>query len=65
MAAAVDAQSVGKPPPRLSGGWPVLGHLLELRRDPLALMWRLREECGEVGVPTAVIISAGSSRGWP
>jgi sterol 14-demethylase len=33
----------------LSGGWPLLGHLLELRRDPIALMQRLRAECGEIG----------------
>ena len=39
----------GQAPPRLSRGWPVLGHLLELRRDPLALMRRVREECGEIG----------------
>ncbi|RIL03061.1 MAG: cytochrome P450 [Proteobacteria bacterium] len=35
--------------PRLSGGVPLLGHLLELRRDPIALMQRCRDECGEVG----------------
>jgi len=35
--------------PVLSGGWPLLGHLLELRRDPIALMNRLRQECGEIG----------------
>lgn len=39
----------GTAPPVLSGGWPFLGHLLELRRDPLALMKRLRAECGEIG----------------
>jgi sterol 14-demethylase len=39
----------GSPPPVLSRGWPFLGHLLELRRDPLALMRRLRAECGEIG----------------
>lgn len=39
----------GTPPPVLSGGWPFLGHLLELRRDPLALLRRLRAECGEIG----------------
>ena len=39
----------GQRPPRLSGGWPFLGHLLELRRDPIALMKRLRTECGEIG----------------
>jgi sterol 14-demethylase len=27
----------------------VIGHLLELRRDPLALMQRVRSECGEIG----------------
>jgi sterol 14-demethylase len=39
----------GVAPPLLRGGWPFLGHLLELRRDPLALMKRLRAECGEIG----------------
>jgi sterol 14-demethylase len=39
----------GRPAPRLSGGLPLLGHLLELRRDPIALMRRLRAECGEIG----------------
>src|SRR5512145_1700654 len=39
----------GRRPPRLSGGLPLLGHLLELRRDPIALMQRLRAECGEIG----------------
>jgi sterol 14-demethylase len=39
----------GRRAPRLSGRWPLLGHLLELRRDPIALMQRLRAECGEVG----------------
>jgi len=39
----------GTPPPRLSRGWPGIGHLLELRRDPLALMRRVRRECGEIG----------------
>ena len=35
--------------PRLSGGLPLLGHLLEMRRDPIGLMQRCRDECGEVG----------------
>ena len=35
--------------PRLSGGWPLLGHLLEMRRAPIALFRRVRAECGEVG----------------
>lgn len=37
------------PIPRLSGGVPLLGHLLELRRNPLTLMQRCRDECGDVG----------------
>ena len=37
------------PIPRLSGRLPLLGHLLQLRRDPIRLMQRCREECGEVG----------------
>jgi cytochrome P450 len=37
------------PIPRLSGGLPLLGHLLEFRRDRLALMLRLARECGGIG----------------
>jgi sterol 14-demethylase len=33
----------------VSGGLPGLGHLLELRRAPLELMQRVRDECGDVG----------------
>ena len=36
-------------PPRLSGGWPLLGHLPELRRAPIDLFWRVHRECGEIG----------------
>ncbi|MFI5317029.1 MAG: cytochrome P450 [Myxococcota bacterium] len=39
----------GKAPPRLSGGWPLLGHLQELRRRPIELFARVRRECGEIG----------------
>ncbi|TDJ02290.1 MAG: cytochrome P450 [Deltaproteobacteria bacterium] len=39
----------GSDPPKLSGGLPWLGHLLELRRRPIALMQRVRDECGEIG----------------
>ena len=39
----------GAAPPRLSRGWPVLGHLPELRRAPIELFWRVRNECGEIG----------------
>ncbi len=37
-------------PPRVSGGGDLPhGHLEELRTDPIALMRRVREECGDVG----------------
>ena len=36
-------------PPRVSGGEGETGHLEELRTDPIALMTRVREECGDVG----------------
>jgi sterol 14-demethylase len=42
------AQQSGTPPPRVSGGLPWLGHLLELRRRPIELLSRARAECGEV-----------------
>lgn len=37
-------------PPRVSGGEHEHGHLEELRTDPIALMRRVREECGDVGI---------------
>jgi sterol 14-demethylase len=36
-------------PPLVSGGEEEHGHLEELRRDPIGLMRRVREECGDVG----------------
>jgi sterol 14-demethylase len=36
-------------PPRVSGGSGETGHLEELRSDPIALMRRVRDECGDVG----------------
>jgi sterol 14alpha-demethylase len=36
-------------PPVVSGGEEEHGHLQELRRDPIGLMRRVREECGDVG----------------
>jgi sterol 14-demethylase len=36
-------------PPMVSGGEGDNAHLDELRRDPIALMRRVREECGDVG----------------
>lgn len=37
-------------PRRVSGGEHEHGHLEEMRTDPIALMQRVREECGDVGV---------------
>jgi sterol 14-demethylase len=39
----------GKAPATLSGAWPVLGHLLELRKRPIELFQRVRDELGEIG----------------
>jgi len=39
----------GRPAPVLSGTWPLLGHLLELRKSPIELFQRVRDELGEVG----------------
>jgi sterol 14-demethylase len=39
----------GRPPPRLSRGLPLLGHLLQMRRAPIELMQRCHDECGEIG----------------
>ena len=50
MEPAVQLEHAGQGPPRLSRGWPLVGHLFEMRRDPLAMMTRLREECGELGI---------------
>lgn len=36
-------------PPRVSGGEHEHGHLEEFRTDPIALMRRVREECGDIG----------------
>ena len=37
-------------PARVSGGEGATGHLEELRTDPIALMERVRSECGDVGM---------------
>jgi sterol 14-demethylase len=39
----------GAEPPRLRGGLPLLGHLLEMRRAPIGLFQRVHDECGEIG----------------
>ncbi len=46
MTIAVDRRE----PPRVSGGAGENGHLEELRVDPIALLKRVRAECGDVGV---------------
>jgi len=38
----------GRPIPRMSGGLPWFGHALEFRRNPVALLRRGRENCGEL-----------------
>ena len=49
MTPAVRTPLGGKAPPVLSGGWPLLGHLGALRKDPIALFQRVRDELGEIG----------------
>ena len=39
----------GIAPPVLSGSWPLAGHLQALRRDPIGLFQRVRDELGEIG----------------
>jgi sterol 14-demethylase len=46
MSAQVDRR---RAPPRASGGLPLVGHLLPLRKSPIELMQRVHEECGEIG----------------
>jgi len=48
-AAPAPERKPGKAPPVLSGGWPLLGHLQELRKRPIELFARVRRECGEIG----------------
>ena len=43
------ASTAGTLPPRLSGGWPLLGNLLEFRRAPINTLGRVHRECGEIG----------------
>jgi sterol 14-demethylase len=39
----------GREPPRLRAAVPVLGHMVAFARNPVALMRRVRAECGAVG----------------
>jgi sterol 14alpha-demethylase len=41
--------TIATQPPAVSGGEGPSGHLEELRHDPIGLMWRVRNECGDVG----------------
>src|SRR5580693_916151 len=57
------------PPPVVSGAEADGGHLEELRRDPIGLMWRLRNECGEVGAfdlagRNVVLLSGAEVNEW-
>jgi sterol 14alpha-demethylase len=44
-----DTSATLRDPPKVSGGEAQHGHLEELRRDPIGLMRRVREECGDIG----------------
>jgi sterol 14-demethylase len=46
---STDTAGALREPPKVSGGDGEHGHLDELRRDPIGLMRRVREECGDVG----------------
>ena len=48
LRSAQPAAPPGKPIPELSGGWPLLGHLPEFQRDPVAMLDRCRREHGEL-----------------
>ncbi|MFW2388629.1 MAG: cytochrome P450 [Polyangiales bacterium] len=37
-----------KNPPRLAGGWPLIGHTIDFARDPVGLLQRAYDECGRV-----------------
>ena len=48
LRSARPAAPPGKPIPELSGGWPLLGHLPEFQRDPVAMLDRCWREHGEL-----------------
>ena len=49
MTATTGDPQPGEAPPRAGGALPGIGHLLALKRDPIGLMRRVADECGEVG----------------
>jgi sterol 14-demethylase len=56
-------------PPRVSGGHGPDGHLDELRLDPIGLMQRVRDECGDVGQfqlgdRDVVLLSGAEANEW-
>lgn len=60
--AGVSAEAV-KAVPRVTGGWPLLGHLREFQRDPVAMLsrgWRERGELFEFRIgPRKFVLFAG------
>ena len=48
LSSAEPAAPAAKPIPELSGGWPLLGHLPEFQRDPVAMLSRCWREHGEL-----------------
>ena len=42
------APAAAKPPPELSGGQPLLGHLREFQREPVEMLLRARDEGGDL-----------------
>ncbi|WP_106403799.1 cytochrome P450 [Actinocorallia populi] len=66
---ASPAVTAASPPPRVSGGAEPYGHLEELRTDPIGLMRRVREECGDVGAfrlgeRDVVLVSGPEANEW-
>ena len=56
-------------PPEVSGDDGGTGHLEELRRDPIGLMQRVRDECGDVGRfrmadRQVVLVSGAEANEW-
>jgi sterol 14-demethylase len=56
-------------PPKVSGDDGGTGHLEELRRDPIGLMQRTRDECGDVGEfrladKPVVMVSGAAANEW-
>ena len=48
LGSAQPAEPAAKPIPELSGGWPLIGHLPEFQRDPVAMLSRCWRDHGEL-----------------